>query len=411
MKYVLIIPDGAADRPLAELDDRTPFEAAETPNLDALAVEGRQGTVATTPAGMPCGSDVCTMSLLGYDPRRYHTGRAPLEAAALGIDMAPADWVFRVNLVTVIDGKMQDHSAGHISSTESRRLLEEFARQIPLEGVTLFPGVSYRNIMVDRARGEASDRDWEGLASVPPHDIPGQPIRKHLPIGGDHAKLLQQFIAESEVFLADHEINQTRAEMGELPATHFWPWGQGRRPNMPAFSEKYGRGGFRARGAMITAVDLLAGISAFIGFDRLDVPGQTSYHDNDYAATGEHAIAALNDYDLVVAHVEAPDEAAHAADPATKVAAVSAIDEHVVGPLHRALQDRGEDWRMLVLPDHYTLVDTRKHDPTPVPFLMAGHKVRSVLKRTFSEQHAEASDLHIRHGHELMEYFLRSGIK
>ncbi|MEM7626260.1 MAG: cofactor-independent phosphoglycerate mutase [Planctomycetota bacterium] len=409
MKYVIIIPDGAADQPLAELGDQTPFEAADTPNLDALAEVGRQGTAATTPADMPCGSDVCTMSLLGYDPRKYHKGRAPLEAAALGIDMSPEDWIFRVNLVTVIDGKMQDHSAGHISSTESRRLLGEFAERVHLDGVSLYPGVSYRNILVDRSRDEGDDRDWSELVTTPPHDIPGEPIRKHLPVGGPHAKLLEQFIAESEVFLAEHEINLTRTEIGELPATHFWPWGQGQRPVMPSFEERFG-----FRGAMITAVDLLAGISAFIGWDRLDVPGQTSYHDNDYAATGQYGIKALDDYDVVCVHVEAPDEAAHAADPATKVASVAAIDDLVVGPIHEALAQReaelGEPWRMLVLPDHYTLVNTRKHDPTPVPFLMAGHKVNTVLKRPFSEAHAHASDLHIAHGHELMEYFLRSGL-
>ncbi len=409
MKYVLIIPDGAADERLAELGDMTPFEAADTPNLDRLALMGRQGTAATTPAGMPCGSDVCTMSLLGYDPRQYHKGRAPLEAAALGINMDPADWVFRVNLVTVIDGKMQDHSAGHISSTESKRLLAEFADRLDLDGVSLYPGVSYRNILVDRPRNQGNDRDWSELDTTAPHDIPGEPIRKHLPVGGEHAKLLQQFIAESEVFLADHEINLTRVEMGELPATHFWPWGQGQKPVMPSFESRFG-----LKGAMITAVDLLAGISTFIGWDRLGVPGQTSYHDNDYAATGQHAIAALDHYDIVCAHIEAPDEAGHAADPATKVASVAAIDQHVIGPIHEALEKRqantGEAWRILLLPDHYTLINTRKHDPTPVPFLMAGHKVRSVLQRPFSEEHAAASDLHIAHGHELMEYFLRSAL-
>ena len=413
MKYVIIIPDGAADERLSELGDRTPFEAADTPNLDRLAASGRQGTAVTTPAGMPCGSDVCTMSLLGYDPAKYHRGRAPLEAAALGIEMSPSDWIFRVNLVTVIEGKMQDHSAGHISSTESRRLLGDFAENADLPGVALYPGVSYRNIMVDRS----GQRDWSELVTTAPHDIPGEPIRKHLPVGGRHAPMLQQIIAESEVALAGHEINQTRAEMGEMPATHFWPWGQGQRPSMPDFAEKYG-----LKGAMITAVDLLAGISSFIGWDRLDVPGQTSYHDNDYAAAGKYGIDALDDYDVVCIHVEAPDEAGHAADPATKVAAVGAIDEHVVGPVHAALEERygpagaagdGEGacgWRMLVLPDHYTLVNTRKHDPTPVPFLMAGANVKSVLKRDFSEANANASDLHIDRGHELMEYFLRSGL-
>jgi len=400
MKYVLIIPDGAADYPLQTLEGKTPFEAANTPRLDAIAQHGRQGTVVTTPEGMPCGSDVCSMCLLGYDPLRYHTGRAPLEAAALGIPLGPEDWIFRVNLVTVIDALMQDHSAGHISSTEGRKLLEEFAPRCELEGAELFPGVSYRNIMVDR-----SGRDWSELVTVAPHDIPGEPIRKHLPVGGEHAALLQQMIAESEVFLAEHEINRTRQEMNELPATHLWPWGQGTRPSMPAFSERFG-----LRGAMITAVDLLAGIASFIGFDRLDVPGQTSYHDNDYDATGRYAIEALEAYDFVCVHVEAPDEASHAADAMTKVAAIEAIDEKVIGPITDALEKRGEGYRLLVMPDHYTRVENRKHDPTPVPFVMAGHKVRSVLQRPFTEASANESDLHIRHGHELMEYFLRSGL-
>ncbi|MEX0885659.1 MAG: cofactor-independent phosphoglycerate mutase [Phycisphaeraceae bacterium] len=429
MKYAIIIPDGAADRPLDELDGRTPLEAADTPHLDALAEQGRQGTAATTPAGMPCGSDVCTMSLLGYDPQRYHRGRAPLEAAALGIELNEADWIFRVNLVTVIDGKMQDHSAGHISSSEGRKLLSDFAAHAELPDFVLYPGVSYRNIMVDvSSRGQTEDaagdvaaqaarvvggaagvgrgRDWSELETTAPHDIPGEPIRKHLPVGGEHAAVLQQIVAESERYFAEHEINQTRREMGELPATHLWPWGQGRRPVMPAFAERFG-----VRGAMITAVDLLAGIASFIGWDRLDVPGQSSYHDNDYAATGRYAVEAIKAYDLVCVHVESPDEASHAADAATKVAAIEAIDTHVVGPVCEALaRGHEEGWRVLVMPDHYTLVDTRKHDPTPVPFLMAGTRVHAVLHPPLSERNANGSDLHVAHGHELMEYFLFGGL-
>ncbi|MEM9752333.1 MAG: cofactor-independent phosphoglycerate mutase [Planctomycetota bacterium] len=405
MKYALIIPDGAADFPLDDLGGQTPLQAALTPNADRLAEHARLGTVVTTPPSKPCGSDVCTMSLLGYDPEKYHTGRAPLEAAALGITMGDEDWVFRVNLVTVVDGTMDDHSAGHVSSAEGARLIREFADVFEEDGLVFYPGVSYRNIM----RDVSGTRDWDELATTPPHDILGRPIRKHLPVGGKHAATLQRLIAESEVFLAQHEINLTRSEMGELPATHLWPWGQGRRPAMPAFQERFG-----VRGAMITAVDLLAGIAAFTGLDRLDVPGQTSYHDNDYAATGAHAVAALDTYDLVVAHVEAPDEAAHAADVQTKVAAIEAIDRHVVGPIHKALQEReeetGEPWRILMMPDHYTRVETRLHDPTPPPFLLAGHKVGGVIRRPFTEASAEASDLHIERGHELMEFFLRSGV-
>jgi len=411
MKYVIIIPDGAADFPLDELEGKTPFEAAHKPHADELSVTGRQGTVATTPEGFNCGSDVCSMSLLGYDPRRYHRGRAPLEAAALGIELDPSDWIFRVNLVTVIDGLMQDHSAGHISSDEGRRLLTDLAQRLELDDMLLYPGVSYRNIMVDTSnRHGRTGRDWSELLTTPPHDIPGSPIRKHLPVGGAGAELLQRMIAESEIFLADHEINQTRRELGELSATHVWPWGQGQTPYMPSFESRFG-----LRGAMITAVDLLAGIAHFIGWDRLDVPGQTSYHDTDYAAAGSHAIAALDQYDLVCVHVEAPDEAAHAADARTKVQAIEAIDEHIVGPVHAALKDRtaqGVDagYRILYLPDHYTCVSDRKHNPTPVPFVICGHHIQSVLKRPFNEKNATESDLHVDFGHELMEYFLRSGL-
>jgi 2,3-bisphosphoglycerate-independent phosphoglycerate mutase len=293
---------------------------------------------------------------------------------------------------------MQDHSAGHISDAEGRQLVQEFAQQLDLEGLALYPGVSYRNIMVDRA-----GRDWSELVSTPPHDIPGEPMRKNLPLGGEHAKLLHQFVAESEVFLKDHEINLTRQQIGDLPATHMWPWGQGIRPAMPSFEQRFG-----LKGGMITAVDLLAGLASFIGWDRVDVPGQTSYHDNDYEATGTYALHAIDNYDVLCIHVESPDEAAHAADPQTKIATIEAIDREVVGPVVEKLKQSG-DWRVLMLPDHYTRIDTRKHDPTPVPFLVSGTGVRSALQRPFTEANAHEADLHVPYGHELMEYFLYSG--
>jgi len=406
MKYVIIIPDGAADHPLEDLQGKTPFEAANKPYTDRLSAEGRQGTVVTTPKGFPCGSDVCSMSLLGYSPEKYHKGRAPLEAAAMGLDIKPTDWIFRVNLVSVDDDVMMDHSAGHISSDEGRILLSELAEQLNWPDVALIPGVSYRNIMIDR-----SDRDWTGLKTTPPHDIPGQSIHKYLPKGSG-ANLLGEMIDQSKALFADHEINQTRRDLGELPATHVWPWGQGQKPQIPSFESRFG-----LRGAMITAVDLLAGLADFIGWQRLDVPGQTSYHDTDYAAAGKAAIEAMDDYDVVCVHVEAPDEASHAADAMTKVAAIEAIDKHIVGPVHQALKMRtGESdkptdgYRILYLPDHYTAVGTRKHDPTPVPFTMCGTHVHGMRQLPFTETNANDSDLHIEFGHELMEYFLSSGL-
>jgi 2,3-bisphosphoglycerate-independent phosphoglycerate mutase len=403
MKYAIIIPDGAADFPLDQLEGETPFQAANKPNIDWIAVHGRQGTVNTTPEGFAAGSDVCSMSLLGYDPATYHTGRAPLEAAAMGIDLSPHEWVFRCNLVTVVDGIMTDHSGGHIPSTEGRQLLEDLAGYLIerglSDGLRFHAGVSYRNLMVDGA-----GRDYGQLTTTPPHDIPGEPIRKYLPRGGKNARLLQQIIAESQQLFADHEVNATRRELGEPPVSHVWLWGPGQRPTVPAFADKYG-----LRGSIITAVDLLAGIGALIQWDRLDVPGITGYHDTDYAAKGRYACDALDHYDLVCVHVEAPDEASHQADAATKVASIQAIDRHIVGPVLDKLRSF-EQWRILCLPDHYTRVDNRKHDPTPPPFCMAGTHINAVLARPFNEANADEADLHIDFGHELMEYFLRAGL-
>ena len=400
MKYAIVIPDGAADFPLDALGGKTPFEAAKKPNIDAISIEGRQGTVSTTPEGMPAGSDVCSMSLLGYDPETYHPGRAPLEAAAMGVEFGDQDWVFRCNLITVLEGRIVDHSAGHITDPEGRRLLEEFAAHVDDVGLQFVPGVSYRHLMIDR-----SGADYGELVTTPPHDVPGEPMNKHLPKGGKFARRLGELIAASGEFFDGHEVNLLRREMGESPATHVWLWGHGRRKPMPSFQEMYG-----LRGAMITAVNLLAGIAALMRWDRLDVPGITGYHDTDYAAKGRYACDALDEYDLVCVHVEAPDEASHQADAATKIASIEETDRHVVGPLLQKLRGYDEGWRVLCLPDHYTRVDNRKHDATPPPFCMAGTRIQGVLKRPFTEANAEESDLHIEFGHELMEYFLRSGL-
>lgn len=425
MKYVVIIPDGAADAPIDALDGLTPLEAADTPNLQALAAAGRVGTVSTTPPGFEAGSDVCSMSLLGYDPARYHTGRAPLEAAALGLDLAPDDWIFRLNLVTVgepgstDDGRMLDHSAGGITDDEARALVGaiEAAWREAEPGLArhlrLTHGVSYRSILVDSAGRTGVSRGYAEIRTTPPHAIPGEPWARHLPTGGEGAEALRRLIAVAMRILPGHPVNAARREAGLRPANAAWIWGQGTRPTMPPFEERFG-----LRGAMITAVDLLAGIAALIGWDRLHVPGITSYHDTDYEAQGAAACRAIDDYDIVCCHVESPDEAAHQGDHATKVAAIEAIDRHIVGPIASRLLEQGDadgdpgaaGWRLLILPDHYTLVGTRKHDPTPPPFLMAGAWVRNLVPRRFTEADAARADLHIAHGHELMEYFLRSGL-
>jgi 2,3-bisphosphoglycerate-independent phosphoglycerate mutase len=437
VKYAIIIADGAADVPIDALGGRTALEAARTPNLDALAKLGRLGTAVTTPPGFSAGSDVCSMSLLGYDPARFHTGRAPLEAAALGLALAPTDWIFRLNFVTVgsagsaDDGLMLDHSAGGISDREARELaagLAEFWRQAdaPLAAnFALTPGVSYRNILVDSSAAMASAgsrRAYGRVVTTPPHEIPRQPWRTHLPraLKPDDeqacvsAEVLNRLLSLAAEFLPDHPVNIAREQRGLRPANFAWIWGQGSKPAMPAFSERYGLGG-----AMITAVDLLAGIAALMGWDRLDVPGVTSYHDTDYAAQGRATADALEKYDVVCCHVESPDEASHQGDHETKVAAIEAIDRHVVGPVAAKLRSFGDaeaepgaaGWRLLVMPDHYTLVSTRKHDATPPPVLIAGAWIRSAVERgRFTEALANQSDLRINPGHELMEYFLFGGL-
>jgi len=427
VKYVIIIPDGAADFPLEQLGDKTPFEAAHMPNLARAAAAGRVGAAYTTPPRFEAGSDVCSMSLLGYDPTRYHTGRAPLEAAALGLSPGPNDWIFRLNLVTTgrpgtdDEGLMLDHSAGAITNSEGRVLAADLMRYWQrtepelVKSMVLTPGVSYRNILID-----SSGRGYGKVATVAPHAIPREPWVKHLPGGagnvaaGSDADVLRRLMARSAEILPTHEVNLARMEQGLRPATMAWLWGQGTRPNVSTFKERFG-----VRGAMITSVDLLAGIAAYIGWERLDVAGLTSYHDTDYATQGRETIRAINGFDLVCSHIEAPDEASHQGDWKTKVSSLEAIDKHIIGPVLDALQeacgdpeqrsgDRG--WRLLIMPDHYTLCSTRKHDATPVPFLIAGSYVRSAVQRPFSEEAADGSDLQIDPGHELMEYFIKGGV-
>jgi 2,3-bisphosphoglycerate-independent phosphoglycerate mutase len=397
MKYAIIIPDGAADERLAELGGKTPIEAAETPNMDRVAGEGRQGLARTVPEGFESGSDVATMTLLGYDPAVYHTGRAPLEAAAQRIPLAPSDWVFRCNLVTTDGRVMKDHSAGGISNDEAGKLLADLADTLREPGFEFFQGVSYRNLLVYRG-SQPFD-----LKTRPPHEIPEEPLAKWLP-AGTGSEVLRRIMDRSAELFAGHEVNRARRERGLRPATQVWLWGQGHAPNMPTFRERFGV----PSGCMITGVDLLRGLAVLLGWDVKEVEGMTSFHDTNYAGQGAATAAALDEYDLVLSHVEAPDEASHQADWKTKVAAIEHIDRHVVAPVLDKLRTFPE-WRILVMPDHPTNISTRKHGYAPSPFAMAGTGVRNVAKRPYSERNAAAGGLMIERGHELMEYFLRGG--
>jgi len=400
MKYALIIPDGAADTPMEELGGKTVLEVAKKPNMDAVAMGGKLGTVRTTPPGYSAGSDVCTLCLLGYEPAKYHPGRAPLEAAAMGLVLdAQQDWAFRCNLVTIIDGVMMDHSAGHIGDKEARLLLDAVKKELAPDAgttpLTFYPGVSYRNLMTYRGG------DFGGLKTTPPHDIPEQPIKNYMP-KGKGGEILTSLIERSHEVLKDHEVNLTRRDLGENEATHIWLWGQGRAANVPTFESRY-----KKRGAMITAVDLLRGIANLLGWQNLECPGITSYHDTDYAMQGKVTCDALDKYDIVCCHVEAPDESSHAGNYAEKIASIEAIDTHVVGPVLAKLKTYPE-WRMLIMPDHATQCSTRKHYDEPVPFAIAGTAMpaRENIQLPYTEAAARQGDLHVQQGFELMEYFL-----
>jgi 2,3-bisphosphoglycerate-independent phosphoglycerate mutase len=394
VKYAIIIPDGAADEPLEQLGGKTPFEVANIPNMDQLAKLGRLGMVRTVPDGFESGSDVATLCLLGYPPSKYHCGRAPLEAAAQRIALSPTDWVFRCNLVTVKDGIMKDHSAGGITNADARILLKLLSDNIKIPGIAFYPGVSYRNLMVYRG-----DRNFN-LNIKPPHDFPEEPEEKYTP-KGEGADILLEIINKSKELFANHPINQKHRDKKINQATQVWLWGQGHAPDMPSFRKRFGV----KKCGMITAVDLLRGLGTLMGWDQIPVPGMTSYHDTNYIGQGEHTIAALDQCDLVLSHIEAPDEASHQADWKTKIAAIEHIDKYIVGPVFEKMKSFPE-WRMMVLPDHPTLVRNRKHGYDPTPYAQAGSNIKAGGFTDYCEKSAKKGKM-IDPGDGLMEYFLR----
>jgi 2,3-bisphosphoglycerate-independent phosphoglycerate mutase len=393
-KYVIIVPDGAADEPLEQFGNKTPLESADTPNMDEISKRGRQGLVRTIPANMEAGSDVAQMSLLGYDPRRYYSGRAPIEAVALNIRLAADDWVFRCNLVTIADGKMADHSAGHISTAEGGSLIKELNSHLSSEQIRFYAGVSYRHLVVFKGL------DFD-VKTYPPHDYIGTAVEKILP-RGKGAELLIDLMARSQQLFANHDINKVRRDLGENQVSSIWLWGQGKKALVEHFEKRFG-----IKGAAITAVDLVRGLAMLIGFDLIDVPGATGFIDTNYQGKGSAAIQALEKYDLVFIHIEAPDEASHSGNAAMKKKAIEQIDKHIVGPVFEALK-MYESWRILIMPDHPTPIRSCAHSPQPVPFAMAGSDISGILDMTFSEANAAKSGLKIDNGFELMEYFLKS---
>ena len=397
MKFALVIPDGAADEAQPSLGGKTPLQAARIPHMDEVAARGLVGRADHVPASMPSGSDVGTMSLFGYDPLTFHTGRAPLEAAAQGIELGELDWCIRCNFVTVVDDKMVSFTAEQIPTALSRTLIEALQRdQCGNEHWKYYLGVSYRNLLVYRARNSAAPFSPTTL-TTPPHDITGQLVGPHLP-SGPGSEILRELMERSKPVLATCPANIERAATGSLTATQTWLWGQGQRPALTPFIERFGQ-----RGAVITAVDLLRGLGRLLGWNVIEVEGATGYLDTDYAAKGRGAIQALKDdvTDFIVVHVEATDEASHEGKADEKVHALEQIDQHIVGPLHDFLRSQG-DYRLVICPDHPTFLRTKTHSHGYVPFALCGTGITADGSTTYDEIVAANSRVCLDRGCELM---------
>ena len=394
-KYVIVVPDGAADQPLAMFSGKTIFEVAEKPNIDSISMTGRQGLCQTVPPALQPGSDVAMMAVLGYDPVKYYTGRAPIEAVAQNINVTENDWIFRCNLVTTADGNMVDHSSGHVSSEEGKKFIEELNKEFSSDHVRFYPGVGYRHLMI------VHGYDFSDLKLQPPHDHIGKKVIDLLP-KGKNAKFLIELIKKSEILFKNHQINLARRDLKKNEASSIWLWGHGKKAMMEPFEKKYG-----LKGAAITAVDLVKGLAYLIGFDFIKVEGATGYFDTNYHAKGLAAIEALKKYDIVLVHVEATDEAGHAGDANIKKKALEEIDKHIVGPIMAELQ-KYKSWRILVMPDHPTPVSTRGHTNDPIPFALAGEGINHNVHLPLGETNAAKTGILFNNGYELMRFFLHS---
>lgn len=397
MKYIVLVGDGMADYPIPELSGRTPLEAARTPNMDFIAQHGMLGRVKNIPPHMTAGSDVATISIMGYDPVQFYTGRGPLEAVNLGVQLGVEDVAFRCNLITVSGDTLVDYSAGHIKSKEAETLVKFIAQKLATFEVNFYPGVSYRHIMV--VKGGAARR-LEKLETIPPHDILNQSISKNFP-KGENAEFIINLMKSSQPLLEGHEINHVRIDLKENPANMIWLWGQGKKPELPDFTARYG-----VAGSVISAVDLIKGLGTILGLKVVNVPGATGYYDTDYEGKARAAIKSLKANDFVFVHVEAPDEAGHNGDLREKILAIERFDQLVVGTILNAFK-ADKDFRILVLPDHATPVSLRTHTADVTCFGIFG---KGVAERGFSgynEKEAQKSDLFFEKGHELMEYFIK----
>ncbi|MBI4825901.1 MAG: cofactor-independent phosphoglycerate mutase [Nitrospirae bacterium] len=405
MKYIILLGDGMAGRPLKKLGNKTCLQYARTPNMDKLASEGLAGKVRTVPKGFEPGSDVANLSILGYDPKKYYSGRAPVEAAYRGINLGPKDVAFRCNLVTLSDSinssssVMKDYSAGHISTKEATLLIQDINKKLGSKDIKFYPGMSYRHLMIWK---NGKDK----INCTPPHDITGKNVSGHLP-KGDGSKVIKDLIGDSTDILMSHPVNLARIKKGLSPANSIWFWGQGKQIPLPAFKSKFG-----LKGAMISAVDLTKGLGKLAGFDILNVRGATGYLDTNYEGKARAALKVLKSVDFVYLHVEAPDEAGHNGDMNAKIQAIEDFDSRVVGNIIKGMK-RFKDYSILLLPDHPTPISIRTHSDEPVPFVIyrSDNDVSSGARvKAFSEKICGLKNiLNIDKGYTLMDHFIGGG--
>lgn len=405
MKYIVILGDGMADYPIEQLNNKTPLQYADTPTIDYMAKHGVMGMVKTVPEGMPPGSDTANMSVFGYNPFVYYSGRSPFEAASMGVKMLDTDITFRCNLVTVSDEEpyeekiMIDHSAGEITTEEAGELIKAVSEHLSTDAIKFYPGISYRHLMV----WDNGPYEWK---LIPPHDFLGKKIKNYMP-QGLNSEIIEQMIRKSNEFLSQHEINKNRVERGLKPANSLWIWGEGKKPGLSSFYEKY-----NLKGSVISAVDLVKGIGLCADLDIIDVFGATGNIDTNFIGKAKAALAELKKgKDFVYIHVEAPDECGHRYEVENKIKAIEYIDNQIVKVIKDEMERIGEDYRMIILPDHPTPLALRTHTSEPVPFLIyQSNNEKQNLNVAYDELSAKESGLYFPEGYKLMDYFIKANI-
>lgn len=401
MKYVVILGDGMADFPIEVLDNKTPLQYAHIPTIDYCAERGTLGLVKTVPNGMAPGSDTANLSVIGYDPFEFYSGRSPFEAASMGVDLKETDITFRCNLVTLSDDGsyeekyLLDHSADEITTEEARELITTVIDYLSTEMIKFYPGISYRHLMV----WDKGPYEWD---LTPPHDIIGKQVKDFLP-KGNQAEIIEAMMRKSNEFLSNHYINKNRVAKGLKPANSLWIWGEGKKPLLSSFYEKY-----KIEGSVISAVDLIKGIGICAGLDSIEVEGVTGNIHTNFIGKAEAALDELkNGKDFVYIHLEAPDECGHRQEMENKIKAIELIDRKVVKVVKEGLDRLGEDYKIMILPDHPTPLALRTHTSDPVPFLIyEKNNEKKLPSQKYDELSAKETELFIKDGYKLMDYLI-----